>query len=135
MSIVYVHHRQGQKAIENKQVASLVAVALDSLRNQELAHHTDPVMNPRPYLSSLQLRDLVLQDVHDVSQRKRLWSRVERVVEANANVMTSSQEVDGGYEQRGWEWVGGAGKTLPPGTPGVQRLGFDGVGQIGRIVA
>ncbi len=32
--------------------------ALDLLRNQELAHHTDPITAPQPYLSSLQLRDL-----------------------------------------------------------------------------
>ncbi len=132
LSIVFVRHRQCQKAIEERQVASLVTVALDSLRNQELAHHTDPVMVTRPYLSSLQLRDLVLQDVHDVSKRKRLWSHVERVVEANTNVRTNLQEVDGGDEQRVWQWIGSAGKTLVPGTPGVQRLGY-GVG--GTIVA
>ena len=81
-------------------------------------------MVPRPYLSSLQLRDLVLQDVHDVSKRRRLWSRVERVVEGNANVRTNLQEVEGGDEPRVWEWVGSSGKTLPPGTPGMQRLEF-----------
>lgn len=92
-------------------------------------------MVPRPYLSSLQLRDLVLQDVHDVSKRRRLWSRVERVVEGNANVRTNLQEVEGGDEQRVWEWVGSSGKTLPPGTPGMQRLEFGERGQGGRIVA
>ncbi|KAI0721694.1 Man1-Src1p-C-terminal domain-containing protein [Cerioporus squamosus] len=135
LSVLVVRRRQAQRAIEDEQVASLVTVALDSLRNQELAHHTDPVMIPQPYLSSLQLRDLVLQDVHDVSKRKRLWSRVERVVEANANVRTNLQEVEGGDEQRVWEWVGSAGKTLPPGTPVMQRLDFGGRGQGGRIVA
>ena len=132
LSVLTVRRRQARRAIEDEQVAALVTVALDSLRNQELAHHTDPVMVPRPYLSSLQLRDLVLQDIHDISKRKRLWSRVERVVEANANVRTNLQEVEGGDEQRVWEWVGSAGRTLPPGTPGIQRLGF---GEGGRIVA
>ncbi|KAI0748041.1 Man1-Src1p-C-terminal domain-containing protein [Daedaleopsis nitida] len=131
MSIVVIRRRQAQKAIEKEQVAGLVTVALDSLRNQELAHHTDPVMVPRPYLSSLQLRDLVLQEIHDVSKRKRLWSHVERVVEANTNVRTNLQEVEGGDEQRVWQWVGSTGKMLAPGTPGIQRLDF---GE-GRIVA
>ncbi|RDX56861.1 hypothetical protein OH76DRAFT_1336428 [Lentinus brumalis] len=135
LSVLVVRRRQARRAIEDEQVAALVTVALDSLRNQELAHHTDPVMVSRPYLSSLQLRDLVLQDVHDVSKRKRLWSRVERVVEGNANVRTNLQEVEGGDEQRVWEWVGSAGKTLPPGTPGMQRLDFGGRGRDGRIVA
>ncbi|TBU50689.1 Man1-Src1p-C-terminal domain-containing protein [Dichomitus squalens] len=132
LSILTVRRRQAKRAIEDEQVATLVTVALDSLRNQEFAHHTDPVMVPRPYLSSLQLRDLVLQDIHDVSKRKRLWSRVERVVEANANVRTNLQEVEGGDEQRVWEWVGSTGKTLPLETPGIRRLGF---GEGGRVVA
>ncbi|RPD66053.1 hypothetical protein L227DRAFT_492274 [Lentinus tigrinus ALCF2SS1-6] len=119
LAALVVRRRQAQRVIEEGQVAALVTVALDSLRNQELAHHTDPVLFPRPYLSSLQLRDLVLQDVHDVSKRKRLWSRVERVVEGNANVRTNLQEVEGGDEQRVWEWVGSSGKTLPLGTPGL----------------
>ncbi|KAI1795952.1 Man1-Src1p-C-terminal domain-containing protein [Ganoderma leucocontextum] len=130
--VMLVRRRQAQRAVEGEQVATLVTVALDCLRNQELAHHTDPVTVTRPYLSSLQLRDLVLQDIHDVSKRKRLWSRVERVVEGNANVRTNLQEVDGGDEQRVWEWVGSSGKMLPPGSPGIQRLDF---GEGGRIVA
>lgn len=130
LSVVFVRHRQSQKAVEERQVAALVTVALDSLRNQELAHHTDPVMVPRPYLSSLQLRDLVLQDVHSVGTRKRLWSHVERIVEANTNVRTNLQEVEGGDEQRVWQWIGSTGKTLPPGTPGVRQLDFGGGGRI-----
>ncbi|KAI0374806.1 hypothetical protein BV20DRAFT_960988 [Pilatotrama ljubarskyi] len=134
-TIVLARHRQARKAVEDERVASLVTVALDCLRNQELAHHTDPVMAPRPYLSSLQLRDLVLQDVHDVGERKRLWSRVERIVEGNANVRTNLEEVEGGDEQRVWRWVGSAGRTLPPGTPGVKKLDFQERGEGGRIAA
>ncbi|CDO68353.1 hypothetical protein BN946_scf184799.g80 [Trametes cinnabarina] len=135
LTVLYTRQRQARKAVEDERVASLVTVALECLRNQELAHHTDPVMAPRPYLSSLQLRDLVLQDVHDVSARKRLWSRVERIVEGNANVRTNLEEVEGGDEQRVWRWVGSAGRTLPPGTPGVRRLEAEERGEEGRIVA
>ncbi|KAI8998709.1 Man1-Src1p-C-terminal domain-containing protein [Trametes punicea] len=135
LTILYARQRQARKAIEDERVASLVTVALECLRNQELAHHTDPVMAPRPYLSSLQLRDLVLQDVHDVSARRRLWSRVERIVEGNANVRTNLEEVEGGDEQRVWRWVGSAGRTLAPGTPGLKRLDFEEKGEGGRIIA
>ncbi|KAI0336449.1 hypothetical protein GY45DRAFT_1315826 [Cubamyces sp. BRFM 1775] len=135
LTVLYARHRQARKSVEDERVASLVTVALECLRNQELAHHTDPVMAPRPYLSSLQLRDLVLQDVHAVSERKRLWSRVERIVEGNANVRTNLEEVEGGDEQRVWRWVGSAGRTLPPGTPGVNRLEYEERGEGGRIVA
>lgn len=101
---------RAQRQIENKRVAELVQIALDTLRNQELGHHTDPVTAPFPYLSSLQLRDLILQEQHSISVRKRLWDQVERVVEGNANVRVNLEEVDGGDEHRVWRWVGSTGR-------------------------
>ncbi|PFH54389.1 hypothetical protein AMATHDRAFT_72877 [Amanita thiersii Skay4041] len=103
--------RRTQRHAENKRVAELVQIALDSLRNQELAHHTDPITAPHPYLSSLQLRDLILQDEHTIPVRKRLWDQVERVVEENANVRVNMEEVPGGDEMRVWRWIGSAGRT------------------------
>jgi len=91
---------------ESKRTGELVQIALDTLRNQEIAHHTDPVTAPHPYLPSLQLRDLILQDEHSIPVRKRLWDQVERVVEGNANVRTNMEEVEGGDELRVWRWVG-----------------------------
>ena len=99
--------RRAQARTEDKRVAELVQLTLATLRNQEMAHHTDPVTAPAPYLSSLQLRDLVLQDEHSVAARARLWKRVERVVEGNANVRANLEEVHGGDELRVWRWVGG----------------------------
>lgn len=92
-------------------MADLVQIALDTLRNQELAHHTDPISTPQAYLSSLQLRDLILQEEHSISSRRRLWDKVERVVEGNANVRANLEEVHGGEELRVWRWVGGAGRS------------------------
>jgi hypothetical protein len=97
--------------VENQRVAELVQVALDSLRNQELAHHTDPVTAPQAYLSSIQLRDLILQEEHSVSARKKLWDKVEAIVEANTNVRTNLEETSGGDELRVWRWVGASGGT------------------------
>ena len=91
---------------ESRRVGELVQIALDTLRNQEFAHHVDPVTAAQPYLSSLQLRDLILQEEHSVSMRRRLWDRVERVVEGNANVRVNIEEVEGGDELRVWRWVG-----------------------------
>lgn len=113
MGLLALKTRRAQNAIENERIASLVQIALDLLRNQELAHHTEPITAPQPFLSSLQLRDLVLQDEHSVRARKRLWEKVERVVEGNANVRTNLEEVEGGDEMRVWRWVGNTGKTLP----------------------
>ncbi|KAF4614692.1 hypothetical protein D9613_003028 [Agrocybe pediades] len=103
--------RIAAKHKENKRVAGLVQVALDTLRNQEMAHYTDPLTTPAPYLSSIQLRDLVLQDEHSVPTRRRLWEKVERVVEGNANVRANLEEIEGGDETRVWRWVGSSGRT------------------------
>jgi len=107
-----LRRRRAQARVEDKHVAELVQLALATLRNQEMAHHTDPVSAPAPYLSSLQLRDLVLQDEHSVAARARLWARVERVVESNANVRANLEEVPGGDELRVWRWVGGPGRRI-----------------------
>ncbi|KAK7467115.1 inner nuclear membrane protein enriched at telomere/subtelomere region [Stygiomarasmius scandens] len=102
--------RRAQKKVEGKRVAELVQIALETLRHQEMAHHTDPVTAPEPFLSSLQLRDLVLQDEHSVAARKRVWDQVEKVVESNANVRANLEELEGGDELRVWRWVGSAGR-------------------------
>ena len=108
---------------EKRKIKQLVQIALDTLRNQEMAYHVDPVTTPRPYLSSVQLRDFVLQDEHEVSVRRRLWDEVEKVVESNTNVRANLEEVEGGDEARVWRWVGGGG-----GSPEKRRQSAIGTG-------
>jgi len=111
-AILLTRLRHLQKKSESRRVAELVQIALDTLRNQELAHHTDPVSAPYPYLSSIQLRDLILQNEHSIPARRRLWDQVEHVVEGNANVRTNMEELEGGDELRVWRWVGSTGHGL-----------------------
>ncbi|PPQ80965.1 hypothetical protein CVT24_013179 [Panaeolus cyanescens] len=111
LGAIYIRYRMTVKQKESKRVAGLVQVALDTLRNQEMAHYTDPLNAPQPYLSSIQLRDVVLQDVHAISTRRKLWERVERIVEGNANVRANLEEIEGGDETRVWRWVGSTGRT------------------------
>lgn len=106
--------RRAQRYRDRVRAAELVQVALDTLRNQELAHHIDPVTSPQPFLSSLQLRDLILQGEHSIDTRKRIWDQVERVVESNANVRTNLEEVSGGDEMRVWRWVGSTSTGASP---------------------
>jgi hypothetical protein len=113
ISAFLFRERRAARLIEDKRVGELVQVALDTLRNQELAHHTDPASAPAPYLPSHQLRDLVLQDEHSVAARAALWARVERVVEANANVRANLEETAAGDEMRVWRWIGGASHQSP----------------------
>ncbi|KDQ60860.1 hypothetical protein JAAARDRAFT_31860 [Jaapia argillacea MUCL 33604] len=113
--------RRGRRQIEDRRVAELVQIALDTLRNQELAYHTDPVTATHPYLSSVQLRDLILQEEHSIPTRTKLWDRVEHVVESNANVRANLEEVSGGEEMRVWRWVGSttsSPRKLPSGSSG-----------------
>lgn len=87
-------------------------MSLDTLRAQELAHHTDPVTHPHGYFSSMHLRDLVLQDEHDAKTRRRIWTKVEHVVEGNANVRSSIEELNG-EETRAWQWTGSTSNISP----------------------
>ncbi|KAJ3923653.1 Man1-Src1p-C-terminal domain-containing protein [Lentinula edodes] len=96
--------RRSKKKIESKRIASLVQIAIDALQHQELAHYTDPVSTPQPFLSSIQLRDLVLQEEHSVTVRQKVWEKVEKIVEGNANVRANLEEVYGGDELRVWRW-------------------------------
>lgn len=110
--VAYARSRVAAKRIETRRVAELVQIALDTLRSQELAHHTDPVMHPHGYLSSMHLRDHVLQDEHSAKARVRLWQKVESVVEENANVRASIEDVNGD-ETRAWQWTGGTANISP----------------------
>jgi len=112
LSLLYMKGQIAARKSEDRRVAELVQIALDYLRNQELAHHTDPVSNPHPFLSSTQLRDAILMDEHSVAKRRRFWGRVERVVEGNANVQTNMEEIHGD-EVRVWHWVGSSGLMSP----------------------
>ncbi|KAF8590554.1 hypothetical protein K439DRAFT_1627818 [Ramaria rubella] len=108
ISAYWMRRKIAVQGIESRRVGDLVQVALDTLRNQELAHHTDPIVAPQAYLSSLHLRDLILQDEHSIPARRRLWEKVQKVVEGNTNVRASMEELEGGDEGRVWRWVGGA---------------------------
>lgn len=106
-SLAYTRSKLASKRVESKRVAVLVQLALDTLRSQELAHHTDPVTAPHAFLSPTHLRDLILQEEHSTNARRRLWEKVERVVEGNANVRANVEDVNGD-ETRVWRWVGSA---------------------------
>lgn len=107
--------RRTKKKLELKRTARLVQIALDALQHQEVAHYTDPVSTPQPFISSIQLRDLVLQEENSVSARQKIWEKVEKIVEGNANVRANMEEVYGGDELRVWRWVGSTGGSIDGG--------------------
>ncbi|KAG8763790.1 inner nuclear membrane protein enriched at telomere/subtelomere region [Ceratobasidium sp. 423] len=101
----WTRSKLASKRRESRRIAELAAVALDLVRNQEIAHHTDAVRAPHAYVSSLHLRDMVLQEEHNVHERMRLWSKVAKIVEGNANIRANIEEV-AGDETRVWRWIG-----------------------------
>ncbi|QRV86312.1 sulfide-quinone oxidoreductase [Ceratobasidium sp. AG-Ba] len=105
LSAIWARSKIASKRRESRRVADLAGVALDLVRNQEIAHHTDPVRAPHTYISSLHLRDMILQDEHNIRERVRLWNKVAKIVEGNANVRANEEEV-AGDETRVWRWVG-----------------------------
>ena len=96
---------------ERQKVAELVQVALERLQEQEYLNAVDPVVTPDPFLPTSHLRDHVLREQHSSATRQRLWNKVAKVVEENANVRTR-QAMKRGEWLRVWEWVGVVGASM-----------------------
>lgn len=93
---------------EGRIVNGLVQNVLAKLSDQAHYHYIDPLSYPDSYLPQLHLRDALLADVHSSARRQEIWDKVEAVVDRNANIRVSSQEVRG-EPYRVWEWVGPSG--------------------------
>lgn len=115
---------------EKKRARQLVKTVLDRLQDQEYQHYTDPVVTAQPYLPPAQLRDVILpRSEGDEAKRQRLWARVEKEIEKNANVATREREVRGDVWKT-WEWTGVGQRRIPaapqdvaPVSPSPQRPG------------
>jgi hypothetical protein len=87
----------------------LAGLALDKLNDQAILHKQDPETWGENYISMAQLRDDVLRDEFSASRRKKLWEKVQKKVEGNANVRPMVREGRTGDVGRVWEWVGALG--------------------------
>ncbi|KAK4613349.1 Inner nuclear membrane protein SRC1 [Fulvia fulva] len=94
-----------------KQLASL---ALEKLSMQASLHAQDPDVYTENYISVAQLRDDVLRDEFSASRRTKLWEKVQKKVEGNANVRPMVREGRSGDVGRVWEWVGAVGYLESP---------------------
>lgn len=59
-----------------------------------------------PHISAGQLRDDVLREEFSAARREKIWQRVKKVVEMNANVRAGVREGRSGEVSRVWEWIG-----------------------------
>ncbi|CAI6335441.1 unnamed protein product [Periconia digitata] len=86
-----------------KQLASDV---FDHLANQAAMARQDPGSYQDRGLSMNQLRDDVLRTEFSAARRIKLWGRVQKKVENNANVRAAVREGQSGDITRMWEWTG-----------------------------
>lgn len=121
-SIGAFSHHMSEREKEKKRARELVDTVLHRLQDQEYQHYTDPVLTPQPYLPPAQLRDVILpRSEGDDAKRQRLWDRVEREVERNANVATREREVRGDVWKT-WEWTGVGGRPRISLAPEAQAI-------------
>lgn len=89
-------------------------MALEKLSMQASLHAQDPDVYTENYISVAQLRDDVLRDEFSASRRTKLWEKVQKKVEGNANVRPMVREGRSGDVGRVWEWVGAVGYLESP---------------------
>jgi hypothetical protein len=107
--ILYARQQYREHTATNAAVPHLVSLTLDRLATQAALHVQDKEAFPESWISVGQLRDDVLRNEHSISKREKLWSRVKKVVEMNANVRASSRQSRHGEISRVWEWIGAVG--------------------------
>ncbi|CED84770.1 Inner nuclear membrane protein MAN1 [Phaffia rhodozyma] len=104
-AIAYARSQLKTSSQENQRVKELVQVVLAKLREQERMHYVDPAQAPQVTIPVAHLRDGILASEPSAAGRQRLWAKVEKVVEGNANVRAGEDEVNGEV-WRVWQWVG-----------------------------
>ncbi|KAF2853866.1 sister chromatid separation protein-like protein [Plenodomus tracheiphilus IPT5] len=99
----YSYKKNRSMEARAKQLAS---DAFERLANQAAWSIQDPSTYPDKGISMAQLRDDVLRDEFSASRRKKLWERVQKKVERNANIRAAVKTTNTGDVARMWEWVG-----------------------------
>ncbi|KAF9103026.1 inner nuclear membrane protein enriched at telomere/subtelomere region [Mortierella sp. GBA35] len=89
-------------------VQELVEQVLSKLSEQVHYYYIDPVIYPELFVPQIHLRDALLTDIHSHVRRQEIWEKVSLIVDRNANVRVSAQEVRGEIH-RVWEWIGASG--------------------------
>jgi len=83
------------------QKAKIVELTEETLVKLKKNKHKNP-----PYISTVQLRDILLNDVTNLKERNDLWNEVTKRLEANnTNIKSSLKEIHGDI-MKCWEWIG-----------------------------
>ena len=100
---IWLRHRLQSGRILQGRTKELVASTLSRL--EQAKRHASQGKIEDGFLSISQLRDDILRHESSEASKKKTWSAVSKVVEANANVRTRQAKVKGEWS-RVWEWVG-----------------------------
>lgn len=86
---------------ERKQVDKLTRKVVDRLENAKKSEE-----NEASFLSTVQLRDVLLSDIVDLKYKNRLWQKASKKLEHNnTNIKSSLMEIHGEI-MKCWEWIG-----------------------------
>ncbi|QIW98751.1 hypothetical protein AMS68_004269 [Peltaster fructicola] len=110
----YGRQRITSSRFEEKKAKELASLALRKLSEQASLHAVEPDTWEEGYISVAQLRDDVLRDEFSATRRKKIWEKVQKKVEGNANVRPMVREGRGGDVGRVWEWIGARGAIESP---------------------
>lgn len=87
---------------EQKKVETLTEQVIKKLKRTA----NETVGNKPKFLSTVQLRDVLLSDIVDLKFKNHLWNKVAKKLEHNnTNVKSSLMEVHGEI-MKCWEWIG-----------------------------
>ncbi|TIB81325.1 hypothetical protein E3Q22_01178 [Wallemia mellicola] len=82
-----------RSSADKKRVKQLVHLTIEQVRERAYRHMEDTSISP--FVIPEQVRDEELADVHSSTERQRLWSRVRKIVESNANIQVKQLELEG----------------------------------------
>jgi hypothetical protein len=93
---------------ETRIIHGLVEEVLSKLSEQADACVIDPIYYAHSFVPQIHLRDALLIHIHSPVQRQEIWEKVSVIIDKNANVRVSAQELNGEI-YRAWEWIGASG--------------------------
>ncbi|KAG0284290.1 inner nuclear membrane protein enriched at telomere/subtelomere region [Linnemannia gamsii] len=93
---------------ETRIINGLVEDVLSKLSEQADACAVDPIYYTHSFVPQIHLRDALLAHIHSPVRRQDIWEKVSVIIDKNANVRVSAQELNGEI-YRAWEWIGATG--------------------------